>query len=111
MKFDINKPFKTRDGCVAVILKSDLNNEHYPMAGYVTTPEGVEQSKSWTKEGRWLSDTAGHRFDLVNVKTKHTIYLNVYLDGILWSHNTERKAFCAAGKSCLSAAQPFTYEV
>jgi hypothetical protein len=88
---DKNKTYKTRRGHAVRIYATD-GEEDYPVHGAIYL---LEKDKwrciTWTDAGHFISKSAEHDRDLIEVKPKHVVWVNVYaarIDGMFCSRKT-----------------------
>lgn len=77
-KLDLTQPVQTRDGQAVRILYTDAPGD-YPVIGYFINNANRPIPLAWTTGGQWYSDaTYDHKHDLVQAKTKHERWANIY---------------------------------
>ena len=86
---DINKKYKTRDGCDVRILCTDKVSKKFPVVALVRLAE-YEEVRTYTKEGSHLSNYESES-DLIEVKEKQVGWINIYNDGGVL-HKTKEEA-------------------
>lgn len=72
-KIELGKKYQTRDGKPVRILCIDGPSKDYPIVGVIGNNSFVS---TWTSTGQW--NQQGGSFDLVEVKEKKKMYINVY---------------------------------
>jgi hypothetical protein len=75
--FDLTKPVQTKNGLDVRILCTDADNV-YPVIGLIKPRQGREKLAQWTEDGSFLKGLMNNDYDLVNVPTKHSGFVNVY---------------------------------
>lgn len=89
----IHKTYQTRDGRpVEIITTRARESRKWPVMGYIDDWKGVT---FWSPEG--IHDVNGVRsnLDLVEVTSKHVIWLNVYPDAVLGFDSREVADGCS----------------
>lgn len=84
---DIKKKHKTRSG-LDVRLVSDQGHPDWPIVGYV---DNCSEPVCWDSEGFYIGTSEPDDYDLVEVKEKKVMYVNVYED-VKRVHNTKEFA-------------------
>jgi hypothetical protein len=95
--FDLNKPYRTRDGREAWAVRSPKPlgyDGEYELVGWIEEIEGERPVEAWTKEGRYDSEGSdiNDDLDLVNVPERHVGWVNIYA-GVVHSHVDGRIPF------------------
>lgn len=86
---DIKKKYKTRSG-LDVRLVSDQGHPDWPIVGYV---DNCREPVCWDSEGLYIGTSEPDDFDLVEVKEKKVMYVNVYSDdNCCYMHESKEKA-------------------
>lgn len=77
MKLDLTKPVETRDGRKARIICTDFKRENRPILAAIADHNGIESTDYFWENGQLYgcSDEPG---DLVNIKEKHEVWINIY---------------------------------
>lgn len=88
MKFNPEKPVKTRDGRKAEIVVSNLNNNSFPILAIVTERDGSQWGGAFDRQGRSSGVAHGGSInDLVNESERTALWGNVY-PGSVVTHET-----------------------
>lgn len=92
---DIKKKYKTRNG-LPFYPVTDQGRGQYPIIGYIGDGESV---KVWTRYGKYSQAVDGHQYDLVEVKEKKVMYVNVHKDGDIYAYDSAYTArqHCPSG--------------
>jgi len=85
---DIKKKWRTRSG-LDVRLVSDQGHPDWPIVGYV---DNASEPVAWEGSGCYLGSSQPDDYDLVEVKEKKVMYVNVYDDGELIRHVSSKSA-------------------
>ncbi len=65
LKIEAGKFYKTRDGRKAGIYRTDVNHPLYSIHGYVIAPDGIEYSRCWHSDGKYMS-VGGNEENLIS---------------------------------------------
>ena len=86
---DINKKYQTRAGRPVELLTTSARGA-WPVVGHIG---GEEQASLWSLNGAYGYSYSGvHVRDLVEVKPKRTLWLNVYPDDEVYAHGSREDA-------------------
>lgn len=105
--FDPNLPVRAAHGRKVEILKADVKNQQFQIVAVHAEPNGTEVVICHTRDG--TSSWASGEYDLSNCPRQRTVWLNVYL-GSTSLHNSAEVAELYAGRNCIKAAVPITFE-
>ncbi len=87
---DIKKKWGTRSG-LDVCLVSDKGHPDWPIVGFIGNGQ---QPYSWKQDGSYHEIRGeSHDFDLVEVKEKKVMYVNVYEDGSICGYESQNGAW------------------
>ena len=94
----MDKEYRTRDGCLAEVLKVGMNHHTYPVAVMVTMDDGSQGVFQRTSTGRVVPSRESGG-DLIEVKPriKQEAWLNVYAERRPCAHLTKEEADKIAG--------------
>lgn len=85
---DIKKKYKTRSG-LDVRFVSDQGPQDWPIIGFIG-----DDSKPYTwKQDGAFQPRGQHKYDLIEVKEKKVIYVNVYEDSSICGYKSEPDAW------------------
>ena len=85
---DINKKYQTRDGRPVELLTTNARGA-WPVVGYIGDGDQVSR---WAIDGAFCGTSPIRTLDLVEVKPKRVVWLNVYPDGDRSSHESREDA-------------------
>lgn len=96
MTIDFTKPVQTRDGRPVRIICTDAKNSTHPIVGVVvSTSDGKEYPRCWTKEGEFISGRGELDMNLIQVPQRHKHYeaIIAYAEGktIQWRSDDRYK--------------------
>lgn len=95
----MGKKYQTRDGQPVELLTTRARGER-PVMGYVG---GQDQVSLWTLDGVYThSHQATHVYDLVEVKPKRVMWLNVYPNGATSAYRTRPDADSRRFDGCIA---------
>lgn len=90
-KFDWNKPFRTRDGGKAELLRKLNKHSLFQYVVLLTDKNGKEDVGHYTESGKLYASTDSP-FDLINIPEKQKMWVNVYPDGMIIGRETRKEA-------------------
>lgn len=73
----MEKKYTTRDGRPVRLLCVDGGGK-YPIVGIISNADGEKSVETWSEEGRFCLISNAPHFDLIEVKTKRTGWINIY---------------------------------
>jgi hypothetical protein len=91
-KIDLSKTYKTRGGDEVKLYAIDESLGDYPVVGAKRVAGSGFTLERWTLDGRYLAHEESHRFDLIEIKPKHIIYINIYPNGTKTIYTTQLDA-------------------
>lgn len=94
---DIKKKYKTRSG-FDVRLVSDQGHPNWPIVGYVND---CIEPVCWDSDGLYVGTSVPDDYDLVEVKEKKVMYVNVYED-VRRVHTTKKQAINSQEEGIIS---------
>lgn len=110
---DFKELIQTRDGREVIIYDNCVKGTIYCIHGRIV---GNTTPTTWTKEGTYYGGLAGSGLDLVNVREKLEIFLNIYKEYVAASFSESdamRNATMTAkeGPACLKVAHRVEVEL
>lgn len=67
----MDKSWETRDHRKVRLLAMDIVRNAFPIIGIVTQPDGIEEVRTWQKNGAYCSDGQVSNTDLIHLVAKH----------------------------------------
>lgn len=74
------KPVVTLDGRKVELLKFDLKDSNFPIAGIVNINDDYQAVHIWQSDGRWYAGETTADLDLFMASTKREGWVNLYID-------------------------------
>jgi hypothetical protein len=71
---DITKPVQTRDDGLEAAICGRCPDPSFPLIGWHRDTRGNILTGRWTEDGGYFRSNSPHRFDLINVPEKHTVW-------------------------------------
>lgn len=110
MSFDINKPYRTRDGHEAKAIADPVGILHGWIQG-----NHICETRCWWRDGHVLATGTEHPHDLVNIPEKRTVkvWINCYEKGFCQLQLSRAEADSSYGAQCRIACieREITFEV
>lgn len=107
MKVETGKEYQTRDGRpvrLLAVTDEPVNNNGDTVVGVVDN-----DVETWQSDGVYYREWGSNSSDLIEVKPKRTVWLNVYRVGLGVGHNSKADADAAFDRDDRIACIPVTF--